>query len=95
MNQIVAGGTSFDFSKADQVASFEVVLPVLELPQRMLWATIVEHIAHCQYNQLLRRPKEPFGLPAINLPLWNPYMLSCRTKEEMLVCLKYCLKIGR
>lgn len=26
-----------------------------------------------------------------DLPLWKPYMLSCRTKEDMLVCLKYCL----
>lgn len=24
-------------------------------------------------------------------PLWNPYMFSCRTKDEMLVCLKYVL----
>ena len=26
-----------------------------------------------------------------NIPLWKPYMLSWRTKEEILVCLKYCL----
>ena len=26
-----------------------------------------------------------------SLPLWKPYMFNCRTKEEMLVCLKYCL----
>lgn len=26
-----------------------------------------------------------------NRPLWNPYMLSWRTNDEILVCLKYCL----
>lgn len=30
-------------------------------------------------------------VPQQDLPLWNPYILSWRTKEEMLVCLKYCL----
>lgn len=25
------------------------------------------------------------------IPLWNPYIFSCRTKDEILVCLKYCL----
>lgn len=25
-------------------------------------------------------------------PLWKPYMFNCRTNEEILVCLKYCLE---
>lgn len=25
------------------------------------------------------------------IPLWNPYMFSWRTNDEMFVCLKYCL----
>jgi hypothetical protein len=29
-----------------------------------------------------------------SIPLWKPYMFSCRTKEEILVCLKYDLRHG-
>jgi hypothetical protein len=29
-----------------------------------------------------------------HIPLWKPYMFNCRTKEEMLVCLKYDLRSG-
>lgn len=28
-----------------------------------------------------------------HLPLWKPYMFSCLTKDDMLVCLKYCLDL--
>jgi hypothetical protein len=27
-----------------------------------------------------------------DIPLWKPYMFNCRTKEEILVCLKYDLR---
>lgn len=27
------------------------------------------------------------------LPLWKPYILSCLTKDEILVCLKYDLQM--
>lgn len=46
MYEVVARSASFDLSKPDQVASLEVVLSMLELPQGMLWATVVKHIAH-------------------------------------------------
>jgi hypothetical protein len=47
----------------------------------------VKYIAHCA---LLVRAVCRSG-SRHGVPLWNPYMLSCRTNEDIFVCLKYCL----
>ena len=47
----------------------------------------MENIAHWVSSQFWNRKRGDLQY----IPLWNPYIFSCRTKEEIFVCLKYCL----
>ena len=48
----------------------------------------MEDIAYCTHISNRRDPSQTRGTP---IPLWKPYIFNWRTKEEMLVCLKYWL----
>lgn len=48
VDQRMSGCATFDFSQANQIASFEVAVAVFKFPQRRVWRTGMEHIAHCR-----------------------------------------------
>lgn len=49
------------------------------------WAVLSEFVDDVDSSEL-----EEFAPWKVSLTLWKPYMLSWRTKDEGLVCLKYC-----
>lgn len=48
MDQGMSGCTPLDLSKANQIASLEIAVPMFELPQRRVRGPGMKHIAHCQ-----------------------------------------------
>lgn len=49
----------------------------------------MENVAH--WHRVSGQTTEQGGW---HRPLWNPYIFNCRTKDEMLVCLKYELSMA-
>jgi hypothetical protein len=89
VDECVSRGATLDLAQADQVPALEVPVAVLELPQRSIRGRRVKDVAHC--STAVSTCVVVCDATARDVPLWKPYMFSCRTKEEMLVCLKYDL----
>lgn len=43
----MTGGPALDFTEPNEVASLEIAIPMLELPQRSLGVRCVEDVAYC------------------------------------------------
>lgn len=88
VNQSMPTRPPFDLPQAIQVSTFEVSTSVLEFPERAIWIASVENVALWKRlsDRVLCNIHQQFFIP-----LWNPYMFSWRTNEDIFVCLKYCL----
>jgi hypothetical protein len=89
MDERMPRSPSLDLPQANQISTLEVAIAVFELPKRGIRGASVEDVAYCSlismtFVQVIRFVR--------HTPLWKPYMFSCRTKDEMLVCLKYDLQ---
>lgn len=85
--ELLAGAT-LNFAQTGNVAALKVSIAVLELPESGVGVSGVENVSFCSRLGGLCGT-ERFWDSVI--PLWNPYMFNCRTKDEILVCLKYWL----
>lgn len=47
MDQGVSGGTALDLAQTNQVSALEISVSMLELPERRVWRSCVEDVAHC------------------------------------------------
>lgn len=47
MDKCVARGSALDLAESNQVAALEISIAVLELPQRSVWVSGMEHVADC------------------------------------------------
>lgn len=88
--------SSLDLAKPIQITALEIATAMLELPESTIWIASMEDISLCKsYVRTERHNSRVMGLLILeHEPLWKPYMLSCRTKEDIFVCLKYCLPTG-
>jgi hypothetical protein len=89
MDERMPRSPSLDLPQANQISALEVAIAVFELPERGVRGACVEDIA---YWTLIRMVFVQVIGSSRDMPLWKPYMFSCRTKDEMLVCLKYDLQ---
>jgi hypothetical protein len=46
VDECVPRGSSFDLAKAYKIATLEVPVPMLELPERRVWRPCMEDVAH-------------------------------------------------
>jgi len=43
----MARGSALDFAQPDKIAALEVAIAMLKLPQRRIWCSGMEDVAHC------------------------------------------------
>lgn len=83
MYERMARGATFNFSQSNEVAALEITVAMPEFPKWRIRLAGVEDIANCVAFSICA--PRVLGSP---LPLWKPYMFNCRTKDDILVCLK-------
>ena len=86
VHQSMARSSALDLAQSYQIAPFEIAISMLEFPEGRFRVSCVEYIAHCNEVSMTAYI---YGRGYWSAPLWNPYMLSWRTNDEMFVCLKY------
>lgn len=86
--ELLAGAT-LNLAQAGNVAALEVAIAVLEFPECSIGIPSVENVSLCSKLESWWGTRR---LRYCVIPLWKPYMFSWRTKDEILVCLKYWLR---
>jgi uncharacterized membrane protein (UPF0127 family) len=89
MDERMSRSASLDLPQTNEISALEVAIAVFELPERRIRGACMKDVAHCAWISMVFVQRNDF---VRDIPLWKPYMFSCLTKEEMLVCLKYDLQ---